>query len=103
MLNYNDLILPINTSECNCYICLTGRSFAHKKQLKGKGNTRKFNGTINIGINGASGTRNLPKKMKVKKVSAMKMRHKGKQVIGKGIKHPCRSSASAKQNVMKLV
>ena len=51
MPNFQDIVLPKGTrsrdNECNCFICLTGRSTSHQKVITGRGVVRNHTNEIN--------------------------------------------------------
>lgn len=110
MPNYEYISLPEITptfsieSDCNCFICLTGRSTVHIKRKLGKSLLKDFSTVIDRsnGLHGNSPVKMLPKKVKEHQAN-LHICPTCFNKIGKGLNHACAKISSKVKNMRKLL
>jgi hypothetical protein len=112
MPNFEEILLSKETrasnSQCNCYICLTGRYTGHAKVDTGRGHVRDevIKIDANNGLYGSSSMSSLPSKVTVPtaefRIPKLELCKNCLQEIGKGKRHSC-SNKAAPGNVANTV
>lgn len=109
MPDYSCIVLPKDTrsmgSQCNCYICLTGRYVGHPKIKKGRGHVRdiKININAKTGQYGASNIFELAKKVLPQtEKTCIKLCIKCGKEIGKGLSHICSHQTNVEE-IIKVI
>lgn len=90
--------------QCNCYICLTGRSVSHPKVVKGRGLSKTTTSiTIENGLLAAGKTEShQPQTKQEEAPNTFKICIHCKNTVARGISHPCKPSNTV-DNVLDIV